>query len=133
MDRMEDITALLDPDTAEERGLPYLALSRQSNLVSWIEMRTFLFSQGLQIFARQEVFIFSLSLLTMVSAVYLVWRMLTDNSQLYQSETFNGFAIVFLVFLFAIFRLLLKTRRIEAIQKKTSQFARCSSTSFHVS
>ena len=83
---------------------------RHNNAIAWIEMRTYLYTKGLIIFSRQEIFISSMMCITI--------GLLTDNSPLYESETVNGLFFMFLVLCYSLLKLLSTVRKVERLQNK---------------
>ncbi|ETO20622.1 hypothetical protein RFI_16595 [Reticulomyxa filosa] len=119
---MDDVTSLLDPEFAIHRGLPYLSFFRQSNALSWVEMRSYLYSKGLIISTRQEIFVGALVILDIGLACYLLYQLITeqqhDNLLLYQSETYNGILFLFAVIVYALLRMIRITGMIQRLQIK---------------
>ena len=121
---MDDVSSLLDPIFSKERGLPYLSMIRQSNALSWIEMRTYLYTKGLIIFSRQEIFVLALVLINVFTVIYLLYRLLTDNSPLYESETYNAIFFWFIVVCYSLGSLLRTVRSVETLQLKQEALLR---------
>ncbi|ETO12304.1 hypothetical protein RFI_25074 [Reticulomyxa filosa] len=119
---MDDVTSLLDPEFAVQRQLPYLSLFRQSNALSWVEMRSYLYAKGLTIASRQEIFVGALVCIDMAMACYLFYRLISgksqNSSQLNQSETYNGILFLFFVIIYSLLRMLRITGMLERIQTK---------------
>ncbi|ETO33536.1 hypothetical protein RFI_03566 [Reticulomyxa filosa] len=119
---MDDVTSLLDPEFAFLRQLPYLSFFRQSNALSWVEMRSYLYAKGLTIATRQEIFVGALVLIDMGLAAYLLYRLITEdfhnNLLLYQSETYNGILLLFLIIVYALLRIVRITGMIQRLQTK---------------
>ena len=125
-DWMDDVTSLLDKSFAELRDLPYLSMVRQSNAIGWIEMRTYLYTKGLIIFSRQEIFVSSMLSLCLGLAVYLLYRAVDEvikgNDPIYKSESANGIFFGFLVLCYAMLRLLRTVKIIERLQENKKHY-----------
>jgi len=120
IDWMNDITSMLDEVFSKEKKLNYINLTRHNNTLAWLEMRTYLYTKGLIIFSRQEIFVLYVILLQVITAMYILWRLMsgTEIENTFGSPSFAGILFVFLLLTYSLVRILRTTRMIERLQTK---------------
>jgi len=118
---MNDITNMLDEVFSKKSELHYINLTRHNNVLAWLEMRTYLYTKGLIIFARQEIFVLYVIFVQVVTGVYTLQRLLSNSSDIsetYGSPSFVGILVMFLLLTYSLLRILRTTRMIERLQTK---------------
>ena len=118
---MNDITNMLDEVFSKKGELHYINLTRHNNVLAWLEMRTYLYTKGLIIFARQEIFVLYVIFVQVVTGVYTLQRLLSNSSDIsetYGSPSFVGILVMFLLLTYSLLRILRTTRMIERLQTK---------------
>eukprot|EP01084_Bolivina_argentea_P278567 475943_1 len=130
---MNAITSMLDKTFSNEQSLHYINLVRHNNILAWIEMRTYLYTNGLIIFSRQEIFVYYVIFIQTASAMYVLWRLFsgTGIDDTYGSPSFVGMLILFLALTYAMFRVMRPMRRLEKLQ--ANQIALLTAQKFQIS
>eukprot|EP00484_Ammonia_sp_Unknown_P029384 CAMPEP_0197031808 /NCGR_PEP_ID=MMETSP1384-20130603/10684_1 /TAXON_ID=29189 /ORGANISM="Ammonia sp." /LENGTH=1173 /DNA_ID=CAMNT_0042461383 /DNA_START=139 /DNA_END=3663 /DNA_ORIENTATION=- len=119
IDWMNDITSMLDEQFSNKKKLHYINLTRHNNTLAWLEMRTYLYTKGLIIFSRQEIFVLYVIFLQIATALYILFRLMFDEFEnTYGSPSFVGILFIFLLLTYALGRMLRTTRMIERLQTK---------------
>eukprot|EP01084_Bolivina_argentea_P120835 214225_1 len=111
---------MLDQVFSDDKGLHYINLAMHNNILAWIEMRTYLYTRGLIIFSAQEIFVVYVIFIQSLSAMFLLWRLMSGTSvdNTYGSPIFVGVLILFLSLTYSLLRVLRTTRKIERLQSK---------------
>jgi len=126
IDWMDDITSMLDEVFSKDKELHYINLTRHNNMLAWLEMRTYMYTKGLIIFSRQEIFVLYVILLQVASALYLLQRLMSsellDDGSDFKS-TFSSPSVVAVFFMFlcltySLLRIMRTTRMIEKLQDR---------------
>jgi len=125
IDWMDDITSMLDEVFSKDKELHYINLTRHNNMLAWLEMRTYMYTKGLIIFSRQEIFVLYVILLQVSSALYLLQRLMSSellDDGSYKS-TFSSPSVVAVFFMFlcltySLLRIMRTTRMIEKLQDR---------------
>jgi len=121
---MEDITSMLDQVFSEQKSLHYIGLTRHNNMLAWLEMRSYLYTKGLIIFSRQEIFVVYLIALEIFCSLWILYTLIatsgTDNflADTFGSPSFWAFLYFFVLCSYGLMRILQTTRRIESLQTK---------------
>eukprot|EP01084_Bolivina_argentea_P155666 271268_1 len=147
---MLDLTMLLSKTTTnindedlEEHYIPqkgrnfskdiFLSLTRRSNALGWLEIRSFLAAEGQLLFAEQELPTLWILLLTVSLSIFMLYHVFFVHGNSLQSILFEGAGVLCIICLVSLIRIAITGYQFESIQKLQERllgeqrfFMRCS-------
>ena len=96
----------------------FLSLTRRSNALAWLEIRSFLLIEGKLLFGGQELPIFFLMCLTLFLAGFISWRVyfITDSLP-YESILWNGAVVLLLICVVSLVRVIITAYAFDTLQR----------------
>ena len=96
----------------------FLSLTRRSNALAWLEIRSYLLIEGKLLFGGQELPLLFLMALTMFLAVFTAWRayFIQDRGLPYESILWNCAVVLLLICLVSLLRIIQTAYAFETLQ-----------------
>ncbi|ETO19181.1 hypothetical protein RFI_18052 [Reticulomyxa filosa] len=124
---METITMLLsraETSSREELSKLFLSLKLKSNVLGWLELRSFLGVEGVVLFGEQEISTSFLVLLTLAQGIFIFYDAFfvpNHQRQVIRSILFDGISWFFLVSVTCLIRIAIAGKAFENIQDSQEQ------------
>ena len=119
---MEDITYLLSREHSNKvtKGVNnlFLSLKKPSNVLGWLELRSFLVIEGKMYFGEQELPTLLLILITIFQSIYLFYKVFfINNNNNNNNILFIGILCLFIICLLSLMRIAIAGRDFEKLQE----------------
>eukprot|EP01084_Bolivina_argentea_P080509 145824_1 len=95
----------------------FLSLTRRSNALGWLEIRSFLAIEGKLLFGEQELPTLFLMVITVALSFFLLYRVFFIDGVAVESILFNGTVILMLICLVSLIRIAITGYDFENLQK----------------
>jgi len=95
----------------------FLSLSRRSNALGWLEIRSFLAIEGKLLFGEQELPTLFLMLATVSLAGFILYRVYFGTANPEQSILFNGTVVLMFICLVSLIRIAITGYQFESLQE----------------
>ena len=118
-DWMKDVTYLLSREESDKIDMSrlFLSLKKRSNVLGWLELRSFLAIEGQIYFGEQELATLCLILTTICETIFLCFRVyFIRNRNAFESILFIGILCSFFICVLSLMRIGIAGRTFENLQ-----------------